>query len=165
MTIDNDDGEGSPADKKLNGGLVARNIAVTGRRTSVRLEPEMWQALKDIARREKCTIHAICSLVAMRKRPLSTLTAAIRVFVMLYYRAAATEDGHARAGHGDLGAMMERARVREADGIAPVRMPLTAPQWGDLAPQTITRLGRRYGRVYEWVRRGYIWIPIPSSSF
>ncbi len=91
--------------------LISRNITVLGRRTSVRLEKEMWNSLRAIARRENCKIHDICSLVQLRKNPNTTLTAAIRVFLMLYYRAAATEDGHSRAGHGDFGNMLERARM------------------------------------------------------
>lgn len=43
--------------------LVSRNITVLTRRTSVRLEPEMWNALREIARRERCKIHDICSLI------------------------------------------------------------------------------------------------------
>ena len=55
----------------------------------------MWNALKDIATRENTTIHKICSLISLRKVPESSLTAAIRVFLMLYYRAAITPEGHA----------------------------------------------------------------------
>lgn len=92
--------------------LVSRNITVSGRRTSVRLEQEMWNALKDIAGREHCTIHDICTLIDMRKKGKTSLTAAIRVFLMLYYRAAATEEGHRRAGHGNFEVMRQRARLR-----------------------------------------------------
>jgi predicted DNA-binding ribbon-helix-helix protein len=91
--------------------LISKNITVRRRRTSVRLEPEMWLALRDIALREKCTIHDICSLVSVRKNPRTSLTAAIRVFLMLYYRAASTEEGHRRAGHGDFEFMKRRARL------------------------------------------------------
>ena len=91
--------------------LVSRNITVLGRRTSVRLEPEMWTALRDIARREKCRIHDICSLIQKRKNQRTSLTAAIRVFLMLYYRAASTEEGHSRVGHGDFNTMLSRARL------------------------------------------------------
>ncbi|MFN3827283.1 MAG: ribbon-helix-helix domain-containing protein [Micavibrio sp.] len=91
--------------------LVSRNITVMGRRTSVRLEPEMWGALREIARREGCKIHDICSLIHLRKNGDTSLTAAIRVFLMLYYRAAATEDGHRKAGHGSFEQMVERARI------------------------------------------------------
>jgi predicted DNA-binding ribbon-helix-helix protein len=94
-----------------NSTLISRNITVLGRRTSVRLEPEMWNALREIARRENCKIHDICSLIHMRKNPDTSLTAAIRVFLMLYFRAAATEDGHKRAGHGSFESMIRRARM------------------------------------------------------
>ena len=73
--------------------LVSRNITVLGKRTSVRLEPEMWKELKNISKREGCTIHDLCSLISIRKAENTSLTAAIRVFLMLYFRAAATENG------------------------------------------------------------------------
>lgn len=91
--------------------LVSRNITVLGKRTSVRLEPEMWKELKGIAKREKCTIHDLCTLISLRKNERTSLTAAIRVFLMLYFRAASTEDGHGKAGHGNFGLMKERAGV------------------------------------------------------
>lgn len=106
--------------------LVSRNITVMGRRTSVRLEPEMWTALKEIARREGCRIHDICSLIQMRKNPNTSLTAAIRVFLMLYYRAAATEEGHRRVGHGDFQIMLRRAQMTP-DAVSSMR---TAAQGG-----------------------------------
>jgi predicted DNA-binding ribbon-helix-helix protein len=80
--------------------LISHNVIVNGRRTSVRLEKEMWIAIKEIARREGCTVHVLCSEVSARKRSDTSLTAAIRVFIMAYYQAAATDEGHNRAGHG-----------------------------------------------------------------
>ena len=73
----------------------------------------MWDALKDISAREATTIHNICSLISMRKSEDTSLTAAIRVFLMLYYRAATTAEGHNRAGHGNFESMKRRARVTE----------------------------------------------------
>jgi predicted DNA-binding ribbon-helix-helix protein len=80
--------------------LISHNIMIQDRRTSVRLEKEMWMALKEIARRETCTVHMLCTEVSKRKKPDTSLTAAIRVFIMAYYQAAATDDGHHKAGHG-----------------------------------------------------------------
>jgi predicted DNA-binding ribbon-helix-helix protein len=80
--------------------LISKNVTIHGKRTSVRLEPEMWQAINEIAKRQRCTIHRICSIVQDTKAPKSSLTAAIRVFIMSYFRAAATEEGHIRVGHG-----------------------------------------------------------------
>lgn len=95
----------------IKSSLVSRNITVFGKRTSIRLEPEMWSALRDMARREGCRIHDLCSLVSMRKQRQTSLTAAIRVFIMLYYKAAASEDGHIKAGHGNFEFMKQRARI------------------------------------------------------
>lgn len=97
----------------LKSSLISKNITVRGHRTSIRLEPEMWTALKDIAFREQTSIHNICSLISLRKLDETSLTAAIRVFLMLYYRAAATQDGHFRAGHGNFDTMKRRARITE----------------------------------------------------
>ncbi len=95
----------------IQSSLVSRNITIFGRRTSIRLEPDMWVALNDIAERERCSVHDICALVYVRKSEATSLTAAIRVFLMLYYRAATTEQGHSSAGHGDFNEMKRRARI------------------------------------------------------
>jgi len=78
--------------------LVLRNIKVRGRRTSIRLEPEIWEALAEICRREYCTRHEVCGYVASLKR--GSLTSSLRVFMLDYFRASATESGHKRAAHG-----------------------------------------------------------------
>lgn len=88
--------------------LISRNITVLGKRTSIRLESQMWSALKEIADRERCSIHDLCSLVATRRKPGLSLTASIRIFLMLYFKAASTEDGHSKAGHGGLDRMVGR---------------------------------------------------------
>lgn len=106
-------GGGTDLSRDASSSLVSRNITILGRRTSVRLEPEMWMALNDIAEREQCSVHDICALVYIRKKDDTSLTAAIRVFLMLYYRAATSESGHTAAGHGDFNAMKRRARIPE----------------------------------------------------
>jgi len=65
----------------------------------MRLEQEMWEALQEICRREEMTVHEVCSLIDER-RGISSLTAAMRVFILMYYRSAATDEGHLTAGHG-----------------------------------------------------------------
>ncbi|HXP77088.1 MAG TPA: ribbon-helix-helix domain-containing protein [Stellaceae bacterium] len=78
--------------------LRSGNVTVSGRRTSIRLEPAMWQALREISDREGKTMHALVTEIE-RGRAQSSLTAAIRVFLLDYFRSAATEEGHRRAGH------------------------------------------------------------------
>ncbi|MFQ5959218.1 MAG: ribbon-helix-helix domain-containing protein [Alphaproteobacteria bacterium] len=69
--------------------LINRNVIVDGHRTSVRLEPQMWDALGEITRHEGRTVHQICSEVDRTRRE-STLTGALRVFILTYFREAAS---------------------------------------------------------------------------
>ncbi len=109
--------------------LISRNITVLGKRTSIRLEAQMWVALKEIAARERCSIHDLCSLVASRRKPGLSLTASIRIFLMLYFKAASTEDGHVRAGHGGLDRMV--SRLMPQNRPRPVLVDALAPDSDD----------------------------------
>ena len=64
--------------------LVSRNVRVDGHRTSVRLEPDMWEALREICVREGTSIGAICSEV--NRDRAAGFTSALRVFILNYYR-------------------------------------------------------------------------------
>ncbi|WP_042690479.1 ribbon-helix-helix domain-containing protein [Azospirillum sp. B506] len=128
-----------PKKKRVNapqGGvepLRSQNIMIGGHRTSMRLEPSMWDALEEIGRREDLTVNRLCTQIkerieeqARRKgiKPEDadvTLTSAVRVFIASYFRRACTEDGHQRAGHGGsdpfIGTPFELASVDETDGV------------------------------------------------
>ena len=67
--------------------LISKNITIEGHRTSIRLEPDMWEALDEVCRREGISIHTFCSIVDQR-RTASSLTAAVRVELLNYYREA-----------------------------------------------------------------------------
>ncbi len=100
--------------------LVNRNVTIGRRRTSLRLEPAMWDALEEICRREEMSQHELCAMIDERRRT-SSLTAAIRVFIVNYFRAAATEEGHASIGHGALYKTRVRAGGRERGTSGPGR--------------------------------------------
>jgi predicted DNA-binding ribbon-helix-helix protein len=72
--------------------LVIRNVVVGGRRTSVRLEPVIWDALADIAERGHRSVNGLVTEIE-RDRTASSLTAAIRVYVVDFYRAWAIRNG------------------------------------------------------------------------
>ena len=57
------------------------------RRTSVRLEPVMWEALVDISDRQRRAVSALVTEIDRERSSLS-LTAAIRVYIVRFYRAA-----------------------------------------------------------------------------
>ncbi len=64
--------------------LINRNITVGTHRTSVRLEPEFWAGLADIAEHDGITIDRLCTDIDRGAGELSR-TAAIRVFVTGFY--------------------------------------------------------------------------------
>jgi predicted DNA-binding ribbon-helix-helix protein len=81
--------------------LINRNVTVGGRRTSMRLEPAMWEALQQVCTREGKSLNELVTEID-RQRSESSLTAAIRVYLLRYFCAAATDEGHRLAGHGGL---------------------------------------------------------------
>ncbi|MCK5518286.1 MAG: ribbon-helix-helix domain-containing protein [Alphaproteobacteria bacterium] len=76
------------------GMLQSRNVRIHKRRTSVRLEPEMWNALNEIAELERCSVHDLCGAVHDLKEIGASFTASLRVFMMEYYRSVALVNGH-----------------------------------------------------------------------
>ena len=68
--------------------LLNRTITVDGHRTSIRLEPEFWAGLAEIADREQQTIDQLCTDIDRGAGGLSR-TAAVRVFITSYMVKAA----------------------------------------------------------------------------
>jgi predicted DNA-binding ribbon-helix-helix protein len=101
--------------------LQNRNIHLNGQRTSLRLEPTMWEALEEICRRERRSISDICAFIESQ-RGASSRTAAVRVFILRYFRAAATESGHSAAGHGQPRKFVHRNAVL-ANPCTPLARP------------------------------------------
>lgn len=74
--------------------LVSRNVTIGGRRTSLRLEIEIWEAIQEICDREGLSIHELCSLIEPVRMRGTSRTSAIRAFTILYFKIAAeTEQG------------------------------------------------------------------------
>lgn len=65
------------------------NIRIHGRRTSIRMEPELWSILEEIARRRGASIHQLCSQVASERQHGQTLTSAVRSMIGRELRTAA----------------------------------------------------------------------------
>jgi predicted DNA-binding ribbon-helix-helix protein len=65
----------------------------------MRLEPELWDALDEICRRERKSLGGLVKEIEGAGQP-GGRTSAVRVYVLNYFRAAATAEGHRLAGHG-----------------------------------------------------------------
>jgi predicted DNA-binding ribbon-helix-helix protein len=68
--------------------VVKRSIVIAGHKTSVSLEDDFWDALKEIAERRKATLSdVVASIDASRTQ--GNLSSAIRLFVLDYFRSKA----------------------------------------------------------------------------
>ncbi|MBP2297844.1 ribbon-helix-helix domain-containing protein [Azospirillum picis] len=65
--------------------MKRRSLMINGRRVTLRMEKEIWQAVDDVARRRCMTVSDLVS-EADRSRGNDSLTAAVRVGVVDYYR-------------------------------------------------------------------------------
>ncbi|MBV8892919.1 MAG: ribbon-helix-helix domain-containing protein [Acidobacteria bacterium] len=81
-------------------GLINRNIYIRNRRTGMRLDDVTWTALREVALREGITPQQLFARIDSRRPADLSFTVAVRQYLLQYFRAAATEDGHAEAGHG-----------------------------------------------------------------
>jgi predicted DNA-binding ribbon-helix-helix protein len=69
-----------------------RTIIVSGRRTTLILDPAFWSGLGEICAREGMTLNELCTVVD-RGRGAASLTSAVRVFVLSYFRSATPDAG------------------------------------------------------------------------
>jgi predicted DNA-binding ribbon-helix-helix protein len=65
----------------------------------MRLEPEVWDALREICMREGTDLRALIQQIE-KHAGAGGRTSAVRVYVLTYFRAAATNEGHRSTGHG-----------------------------------------------------------------
>lgn len=93
--------------------LINRNVVAERGRTSMRLEPELWDALLEICDRERQDMSALVRRVEASGHS-GGRTSAVRVYVLNYFRCAATEAGHAAAGHGAPSRSHLSAHARDA---------------------------------------------------
>lgn len=90
---------------------LRRNVTIGERRTSVSLEGHVWLGLSDVCQREAIDIDALCTEVD-RRRVRSSMSSALRVFLLLYFRGLAEAIGNHRAagrpdGAGHLAAALD----------------------------------------------------------
>lgn len=82
--------------------LINRNISSLTGRTSMRLEPEFWEAAAEICHRQDMTLADLMKSIEAAGVGEASRTSAMRTFILDYFRHAASAGGHPAAGHGDL---------------------------------------------------------------
>ena len=121
----------SNEDSERHSALVMRNVSVRGHRTSIRLEPQIWDTLAEICRREYCTAHDVCSYAAEHRPPHGSLASSLRVFVLDYFRKSSSEDGHRHAGHGQGMFLPRQQELREMRAMKAHRRERESPDGSD----------------------------------
>ncbi|WP_439573335.1 ribbon-helix-helix domain-containing protein [Phreatobacter sp.] len=72
--------------------VVKRSIVVEGHKTSVSLEDEFWNALKEIASERRETLSELVGHID-KDRTQGNLSSSIRLFVLDHYRAKSATAG------------------------------------------------------------------------
>ncbi|RDV05223.1 ribbon-helix-helix domain-containing protein [Undibacter mobilis] len=70
--------------------IVKRSIELHGHKTSVSLEDQFWDGLRDIAERTRTPLPALLQTIDAQ-RGYANLSSAIRVYVLEHHRAAAAQ--------------------------------------------------------------------------
>lgn len=60
---------------------IKRSVSIAGHATSVTLEPEFWNALKDLAASEGTSLNALITVIDAEK-DRNNLSSAIRVYIL-----------------------------------------------------------------------------------
>ena len=81
----------------MNGKLISRNVTINGRRTSLRLEQVLWDAVEDICDKEGLELNELITLIDQRRNKISR-TSAVRTFTVTYLHNLATDKGRLRKG-------------------------------------------------------------------
>ncbi len=91
--------------------ITKRSVVLAGRKTSVSLEDDFWEALKYIAgRRHQAVAELIISIDAERTH--SNLSSALRLFVLNHYQEHSSERVEESGAHaGSPSAPMPSSRV------------------------------------------------------
>jgi len=76
-----------------------RSVVIAGHKTSVSLEPEFWDALKEIAAGRGVSVNQIVRDIDTDHE--GNLSSAIRLYVLRHYRARAHDGGSPRSGNGE----------------------------------------------------------------
>ncbi len=70
--------------------IVKRSVVLEGHKTSVSLENEFWEGLREIAEAQNSNLSSLVRTID-RDRARGNLSSAIRVFVLNHFHKAATE--------------------------------------------------------------------------
>lgn len=77
-----------PAYRAQSPRVIRRNVRIRGRRTTIKLETGMWDALDEISTETGRSFEAICDEIAKTRDVTENFTSELRLFILDYYRDA-----------------------------------------------------------------------------
>ena len=80
----------------MKSSVIKHSIDIDGHKTSVSLEDEFWEGLREIAERQRMTVSALTKQID-NERHNCNLSSAIRVFVFKHFRSQAATGRPSRA--------------------------------------------------------------------
>jgi predicted DNA-binding ribbon-helix-helix protein len=97
----------------MKSAIVKRSIVLGGHKTSVSLENEFWDGLREIADLDKIKVSALLQKIDLDRRT-ANLSSAIRIFVLNHYQTRPARERPSTQGS-------RAATTPMATEIAPVR--------------------------------------------
>jgi predicted DNA-binding ribbon-helix-helix protein len=70
--------------RALTGITIRKNISIDDRRTTIVLEPPVWEGLLDIYRLEGLSLDALSEII-VRRRESATMSSMLRTTLLKYY--------------------------------------------------------------------------------
>lgn len=69
---------------------IKHSLTLHGHRTSVSLEPEFWEAFREIAAEKRTPLNSLAADIDAARRGEEGLASAIRVYVLMHWIARGT---------------------------------------------------------------------------
>jgi len=103
----------------MKSAVIKRSIFTNGRKTSVSLENEFWDALHEIADRGNVALSAVVKQINSNRDNIN-LSSAIRVFVLNYFRPVSRKEATkaSYSGRASTNTGSVRARAEECRALA-----------------------------------------------
>ncbi len=71
----------------MNARMLTRNVVIQEKRTTIRLESAVWEALDELCMRERVSRHELCTRIEAKRSGVNRAQA-VRAAVVNYYRLA-----------------------------------------------------------------------------
>lgn len=97
--------------------VIRHSVVVNGRKTSISLENEFWEALQEIAERQNISLSKLVERIGQDRTNIN-LSSAIRVFLFDYFRAKISNGAKSGVAQRFVDGNALRVRAEECRALA-----------------------------------------------